>query len=324
MDINQKILVTGGAGFIGSHLVDALIKNGHNVIVLDNLIEGILENIQNIQSHSDSGKCQFIKEDILNSKFLLEKLPKVDIIYHFAADPDVRKSVPNPLNSFKQNVQGTLNVLEYARKYNINKFIFASSGGTVYGDVDVDLFPITEKIALNPISPYGASKVAAEMYLASYASSYQIKSASLRFANIFGERSLHGVGYDFFNHLNENPNVLNILGDGTQQKSFLHVSDAIDGVLLVSENLNIQESWYDFFNLGSEDWYTVNEIADIYEKELNLSNVKHSYSGGSKGWVGDVAKMILSIDKIKKLGFIPRVSFEEGVHRYCEWLKNNL
>jgi len=319
MDINHSALVTGGAGFIGSHLVDALIKNGHNVIVLDNLIEGHLEYIQ---SHIDSGRCQFIKEDILNLEFMLEKLPKVDIIYHFAADPDVRLSVPNPINSFNINVQGTLNVLEYARKFNINKFIFASSGGTVYGDVDV--FPITEEIAFKPISPYGASKAAAEMYLSSYASSYRIKSASLRFANIIGERSLHGIGFDFFNHLNENPNVLNILGDGTQKKSYLHVSDTIDAVLLVADNLDNQENWYDFFNLGSEDWFTVNEIADIYEKELNYSNVKHSYAGGSKGWVGDVAKMILSIEKIKKLGFLPKISFKEGVHRYCEWLRKNL
>ncbi len=318
MDINQRILVTGGAGFIGSHLVDALIKNGHFVIVLDNLIEG---KISNIQSHIDNGKCQFIKEDILNLEFMLEKLPKVDIIYHFAADPDVRASVPNPLNSFKINVQGTINVLEYARKYNINKFIFASSGGTVYGDVDV--FPITEEIAFKPISPYGASKAAAEMYLSAYASSYHIKSASLRFANIIGERSLHGIGFDFFNHLNENPNILNILGDGTQKKSYLHVSDTIDAVLLVAYNLDNQRSWYDFYNLGSEDWYTVNEIADIYESELNLSNVKHSYSGRSNGgWVGDVAKMILSIEKIKKLGFLPKISFKEGIHRYCEWLRN--
>ncbi|MHA1563240.1 MAG: SDR family NAD(P)-dependent oxidoreductase [Promethearchaeota archaeon] len=320
MDINQRVLVTGGAGFIGSHLVDGLIKNGHNVIVLDNLVEGILENIQ---KHIDSGKCQFIKEDILNLEFMLEKLPEVDIIYHFAADPDVRLSVPKPINSFNINVQGTLNVLEYARKYNINKFIFASSGGTVYGDVDV--FPITEEIPFKPISPYGASKAAAEMYLSAYASSYHIKSASLRFANIIGERSLHGIGFDFFKHLNENPNVLNILGDGTQKKSYLHVSDTIEAVLLIANNLDNQKKWYDFYNLGSEDWYTVNEIADIYEKELNLSNVKHSYSGRSNGgWVGDVAKMILSIDKIKKLGFLPKVSFEEGVHRYCEWLRQNL
>ena len=320
MNINQRILVTGGAGFIGSHLVDALIRNGHNVIVIDNLVEGHLENIQN---HIDSGKCQFIKEDILNLEFMLEKLPKIDIIYHFAADPDVRLSVPNPLNSFKQNVQGTLNVLEYARKNNINKIIFASSGGTVYGDVDV--FPITEEFAFKPISPYGASKAAAEMYLSAYASSYHIKSASLRFANIIGERSLHGIGYDFFNHLNENPNILNILGDGTQKKSYLHVSDTIEAVLLIANNLDNQKKWYDFYNLGSEDWFTVNEIADIYEKELNLSNVKHTYTGGSKGgWVGDVAKMILSIDKIKKIGFLPKVSFEEAIHRYCEWLRKNI
>ena len=105
-----------------------------------------------------------------------------------------------------------------------------------------------------------------------------------------------------------------------------HMTANLEGIniLLVSDNLNNQDGWYDFFNLGSEDWFTVNEIADIYEKELKFSNVKHSYSGGSKGWVGDVAKMMLSIDKLKKIGFLPKVSFEEGVHRYCEWLKKNL
>ncbi|MHA1766772.1 MAG: SDR family NAD(P)-dependent oxidoreductase [Promethearchaeota archaeon] len=316
MDNNQKILVTGGAGFIGSHLVDALIDRGHSVIVIDNLIEGRLENIQ---THFDNEKFQFIKEDILNLEFMLNQLSEVDIVYHFAADPDVRTSVPNPMNSFRQNMQGTLNVLEYARNKKIKKIVFASSGGTIYGQVKK--FPISEDTPFNPISPYGASKAAAEMYLSAYASSYKIKIVSLRFANIFGERSLHGVGYDFFMHLNENPKELKILGDGSQKKSYLHVSDTINAVLLVSDNIEKQADWYEFFNLGSENWYTVNEIAEIYEKELNFSNVVHTYTGGSKGWVGDVAKMILSIEKIKKLGFSPKISFKEGVHLYCEWLK---
>lgn len=312
----MDVLVTGGAGFIGSHLVDALIDLGHHVIVVDSLIEGRMDNIQ---SRIDAGDCVFLQGDIRDSDFCQQKIPAVEMIYHFAADPDVRTSVPHPMVSFDHNMNGTLNILEFARLHNVKKMVFASSGGTVYGESDI--FPLKESFVLRPISPYGASKAAAEMYLAAYAHSYQMKIGTVRFANIFGERSHHGVGYDFFHHLHENPAELTILGDGTQQKSYLHVSDAVHATILVGDHLDAQSLWYDYYNVGSEDWFTVDDIAGIYERELGLKNVKHAYTGGKKGWVGDVAKMILSIEKIKKIGFSPQISFQEGVHRYCGWLK---
>jgi UDP-glucose 4-epimerase len=316
----MKILVTGGAGFIGSHLVDAHIREGHFVLVLDNLIEGRLENIQ---AQITKKKCKFIRGDIRDPKLMLETLESVDMIYHFAADPDVRSSVTKPMVSYDHNMNGTMNVLEYARKYQINKIIFASSGGTVYGEVNPEKFPVGEDIPLLPISPYGASKAAAEMYFSAYANAYGIKIASVRYANIFGDRSIHGVGYDFFMHLKENPKMLTILGDGTQQKSYLYISDCIAATMLVGNFIDKQKRWYEYYNVGSEEWNTVKEIAALYEKELNLSNVIHKFTGGDRGWVGDVAKMLTSIEKIKSLGYLPKISFEQGVHLYCEWMKKN-
>ena len=242
----MNILVTGGAGFIGSHLVDALCNQGHKCIVVDSLIDGY---VSNIQPQIDAKLCKFYQKDIRDEKFMMEDLPPVDFVYHFAADPDVRTSVPNPMSSYDHNMNGTMMILEYMRKHNILKMIFASSGGTVYGEVEK--FPITEETPFKPISPYGASKAAAEMYLSAYAHSYNLKIASVRFANIFGERSHHGVGWDFYHHLKENPKELTILGDGTQQKSYLHVADTIKGILLVAEHLTLQNSPYDAFNIGS-------------------------------------------------------------------------
>jgi UDP-glucose 4-epimerase len=316
----MKILVTGGAGFIGSHLVDALIEKGHTVVVIDSLIEGRVENIQH---RIDEGKCSFIKADIRDADFILNKLEKCDMIYHMAADPDVRSSVPKPMVSYDHNMNGTMNILEYMRKHEIKTMLFASSGGTVYGEVDEERFPVTEEFILQPISPYGASKAAAEMYLSAYANAYNMKIASVRYANIFGERSTHGVGFDFFNKLTKNPKTLEILGDGLQQKSYLHVSDCIAATVMVGDSLETQKAPYEAYNVGSEDWYTVRELARIYEDAMGLKDVEHTFTGGARGWVGDVAKMLTSIDKIKKLGYSPKVSYPEGVKRYVKWIKEN-
>ncbi len=311
----MKILLTGGAGFIGSHLNDLLIENGHQTIVVDSLIDGYVENIQH---QIDKGVCEFIEEDIRDEKVFLDTFNSVDLVYHLAADPDVRSSVPNPMVSYDHNMNGTMNVLEYMREHDVKKMVFASSGGTVYGDVEK--FPVAEDTVLKPISPYGASKAAAEMYLSAYAHSYGMKIASVRYANIFGERSRHGVGWDFYHKLKENPKELTILGNGMQQKSYLHVSDCVRATMLVGNSLDDQAKPYDYFNVGSKEWYTVKEIAKIYEEELGLDSVEHKFTGGERGWKGDVAKTLLSLEKIEKLGFEPRLSYEEGVHLYCEWI----
>jgi UDP-glucose 4-epimerase len=316
---NKNIIVTGGAGFIGSHLVDALLAQNNKVIIIDSLISS---SEKYIEHHFNLKNCTFIKADIRNiNSFKQIKIP-IDMIFHLAADPDVKTSVENPTISFDHNVAGTLNVLEFARINDIDSFFFASSGGTLYGDVDT--FPIKESVLLNPISPYGASKAASEMYISAYANAYNIKSFSGRLANILGERSQHGVCYDFYMKLKRNPKQLEILGNGMQKKSYLHVSDCINAILSLVDILPEYNSFYDYFNIGSYEWVTVNQIAKIIEENMGLFNVNHTYSGGKKGWVGDIHKMLLSVEKIKDFtGWMPSLSIEKSIKRYIEWLEEN-
>lgn len=315
---NKTVLVTGGSGFIGSHLVSTLIKTENDVIVIDNLSSSTTEFID---PFIQTGKCLFVKGDIRDQNVLNSLKTPIDFIFHLAADPDVKTSVDFPLNSFEHNVKGTLNILELARRLDIKGFFFASSGGTLYGDVKE--FPIKENAILSPISPYGASKAACEMYAGAYANTYQFKIVAGRFANIIGERSSHGVCYDFYHKLIRNPGELTILGDGLQKKSYLHVSDCIDAIIVLSDNLDNQEVWYDYFNIGSDEWVSVKEIAEIIEKEMNLFDVHHKFTGGKKGWVGDVHKMLLSIKKIKKIsGWSPSLTTKEAIQKYISWLKS--
>ncbi|OLS13452.1 MAG: NAD-dependent epimerase/dehydratase [Promethearchaeota archaeon CR_4] len=315
----MRVCVTGGTGFIGSHVVDHLVEWGNQVFIIDNLISSTTEFVEPLIK---TKKVTFLKGDIRNRDFLLANLKELDLIIHMAADPDVKNSVPFPIESFEINVVGTLNILEAMRKNDIPRIAFASSGGTLYGQVDE--FPITERAILHPISPYGASKAAGEMYISAYTDAYGFKGVSLRYANIFGPRSNHGVTYDFFNKLKANPKKLEILGDGKQQKDYLFISDCVDASLLCVEKIDTQQGSYDFYNLGADGWHTVNEVANAVIDAMHLSGVEFTYTGGSKGWVGDVAKMILDISKLKTLGWFPKVSFKEGIARYITWLEGYL
>ncbi len=310
-------VVTGGAGFIGTHLVHALVARGMKVVVIDNLSSGSIDGIKDL---IDSGKVAFHKVDI-RDKSALEKVfsGKEAIIYHLAADPRVKESVEQPVDSYDQNVTGTLNLLEIMRTKNIPSMVFASSGGTLYGDTDV--FPTTEAIPLKPISPYGASKAAAEMYLSAYAASYGLKITALRFANIYGPGSGHGVMFDFFHKLKKDPTRLQILGDGKQSKSYLFVSDCVDACTMVGEWLEKQNSGtFEFFNLGTRTCEAVTDLAKVMIDLLGLKTVKLEYTGGTRGWTGDVVKNLLDTTKIEKLGWKPRVGFKEGIKRYLAFL----
>ncbi len=308
--------MTGGAGFIGSHMVDRLVEWGNQVLVIDNLSSSTTEFIEPLIK---SKKVTFQKVDIRNRDFLIANLKDIDLIIHMAADPDVKNSVPFPIESFEINVVGTLNLLEAMRKNNIPQIAFASSGGTLYGQVDE--FPISERALLHPISPYGASKVAGEMYISAYADSYGFKGVATRYANIYGPRSNHGVTYDFFNKLKVDPKRLEILGDGKQQKDYLFVSDCVDISLLCAEKLSTQNVTYDFYNVGADGWHTVDELANCVVEAMHLTGVKFSHTGGTQGWVGDVAKNILDISKAKTLGWTPKVTFKEGITRCIKWLE---
>jgi UDP-glucose 4-epimerase len=302
----MRAVVTGGAGFIGSHLVDRLVSEGTGVTVIDDLSCGKKENV--------SPKAAFVCKDIRQD--LSSELRGIDTLFHLAADPDVRSSAVNPAKSFEQNVAGTFAVLESCRKADVKHVVFASTS-TVYGEADV--IPTPETYPCAPISNYGASKLACEAYLSAYSSSYGIKGTSLRFANIFGERSTHGVMLDFYRKLRANPKEMEILGDGKQDKSYLHVSDCVSATLTAWKK---QKAAYDAFNVGSKGKVNVDEIAGLMCRLMKVKP-KFSYTGTPRGWAGDVRVMLLSTEKIGRLGWKEQISFEKGVKKYLAWLEKN-
>jgi len=306
-----KILVTGGAGFIGSHLVDKLIAEGRNVVVIDNLSQG---KIENIEKHIKLKNFKFYKEDI-DSKNNLKYLDNVETVFHIAAYPEVRTGFENPSFSFEENIQKTFQLLETIRNSNVTKIVFTSSS-VVYGEPNI--IPTPENYGpLNPISIYGGTKLACEGLISSYCSTYGINAIIFRFANVIGSRSQHGVIWDFIHKIKKNNKKLEILGDGKQTKSYIHINDCIEG-LLISEkeiNENIQ-----IFNLGNNDWIDVVSIAKIVCKQMNVNESIIEFSGGTndgRGWVGDVKKMRLDIAKIKKEGWVPSQNSKESVEKAC-------
>ncbi|NHV99770.1 MAG: NAD-dependent epimerase/dehydratase family protein [Thaumarchaeota archaeon] len=299
-------LVTGGAGFIGSHLVDRLVEEGWNVTVLDNFSTGRFENIANAFK---TGRLRIIIGDAKTVDLLSEE-GNVEYVFHFAANPDVRETSPSI--HFQENVVATFNMLEYARKAGVRMFVFASSS-TVYGDASK--IPTPEEYGpLKPISLYGAAKLAAEGLVSSYCYTFGMSGVSLRLANVVGPRLTHGVVHDFINKLLQNPGRLEILGDGSQRKSYIWVGDCVEAVLHVSRL--VEASGYEVYNIGSDDWVTVSEIADMVIESMGLSSVEKVFTGGvenGRGWIGDVKLMNLDISRIKATGWRPRHTSREAV-----------
>lgn len=303
---SKRIVVTGGAGFIGSHMVDALMKKGERVLVLDNLSTGKLENLKR---WIGDPKFKFERTDISKSKKLAMK--NVGKLFHFAANPDVRIGSADPNVHFRQNIEATRNILEAVRRGDVEHFVFASSS-TVYGNAAE--IPTPEDYApLKPVSVYGASKLASEALVSAYAETYSFRATIYRMANIIGARSEHGVIYDFVRKLRKNPKELEILGDGKQSKSYLYVSDCVDGILLGAAR---SKERVDVFNIGSCDEIGVVRIADIVCRQLNLKNVRYKFKPVTKdggGWPGDVKKMRLNVLKLEALGWNPRMDSEQAV-----------
>ena len=313
-------LVTGGAGFIGSHLVDRLISKGAEVKVLDNLSAG---NISNLSAHKHNKKFHFINKDLNDDKSLRGPLKDTEIVFHVAADPEVRTGFAQPEISYRENIQNTYYLLEQIRKSNVETMLFTSSS-TVYGEPDI--IPTAENYGpLIPISPYGASKLACEAMISSYCHTYGIRGQIFRLANVIGSRSKHGVLWDFINKLKTNKKKLEVLGDGSQSKSYLHISDCIDCIFFC---LSIQKLQAEIFNVGNVDRINVISIANIVFNRMNLKNVEIVTSGGTKdgrGWIGDVKIMHLDVSKLRKLGWRPKLSSAEAVKLACqELLKEQL
>jgi UDP-glucose 4-epimerase len=307
----KRVLVTGGAGFIGSSLCEKLASLGSQVIIFDNFSFGKYENVEEILEKYTDKAC-LLKGDCKKPSDVKKAVSDVDIVFHFAANPEVRLELNDPKNCFEQNIYATHILLEALRQTcDVEKVVFASTS-TVYGDADV--FPTHESYGpLKPISIYGASKLASEALISSYAYLYNFAATILRFANIIGLKSQHGVIPDFINKLRKNEKELEILGDGTQRKSYLYIDDCVDAILTACEKGGSQ---VEIFNVGSEDWVAVERIAEIIVEETGLKNVKFRITGGvngGRGWKGDVKKMLLDVSKLKSLGWKPKYNSEQAV-----------
>jgi UDP-glucose 4-epimerase len=303
----QKILVTGGAGFIGSHLVDSLMAEGYEVTVFDNLSSG---NKEYIEPHLDKPDFTFLEADLLDEPALNKACSGIDMVYHVAANPDVRLGAENTKVHFDQNIRATYNLLEAMRKNEVQNLAFTSTS-TVYGEATV--IPTPEDYGpLVPISLYGASKLACEALITSYSHTFDMNCWLFRFANIIGSRSNHGIIFDFINKLRANPESLEILGDGKQSKSYLHVSECVEAILFAVEN---SRDTVNIFNIGSEDTISATEIGEIVAEEMGLQDVEFTYTGGSRGWKGDVPRMRLDVEKLKVLGFLSQYNSKYSIHQ---------
>lgn len=304
----DNIIVTGGAGFIGSHVVDALIEKDIAVKVFDDLSSGT---ISNLSKNIENKKFHFTKINLNNSELLNEITEDVKMVFHLAADPEVRTGFESPQVTYDKNILSTFNLLEGIRKKNVEQIFFTSSS-VVYGEPET--IPTSEEYGpLLPISHYGSSKLACEALISSYCHNYGIQSIIFRLANVIGQRSRHGVIWDFINKLQNNESELEVLGDGKQSKSYLHVTDCVEGFFHGIANIKKK---VDVFNLGTSDRIDVLSIAKIVCDAMGLKNVKIKLSGGvenGRGWIGDVKKMHLDTSKMQKTGWIPKFSSSEAV-----------
>ena len=307
---SNKVLVTGGAGFIGSHLVDKLIEEGYGIKVIDNLRSGSLENLS---KHKDDPRLEVIIGDLKKPEDISKAIDGVDAVFDYAANPEVRVSTTNPEIHFNENVVATFNLLEAVRKSDVKEIVFASSS-TVYGEPEA--IPVSEDAPIKPVSVYGASKAACESLIHAYSKLYSIKAVIVRYANVVGPRLRHGVIWDFIMKLREDPNMLEILGDGKQEKGYIYIDDAVEATMMAWK----KTEHFDVYNVASNDWITVDEIADLVIESMKLKNLRRVYRPllHGIGWPGDVKKIALKIDKLKSIGFTPKKSSREAIKATAE------
>lgn len=307
-------IVTGCAGFIGSNLVDRLLSMGHQVIGVDNFSTGQKRFLEN--AFSDS-KFKFYEVDLLNIERLRQAFNGGTIVFHLAANADVRFGVEHPRKDLEQNTLATHNVLE-AMRFNGIKRIMFSSTGSVYGQASVIPTPEDSPFPIQT-SLYGASKAACEGLIAAYSEGFGFHSWIFRFVSILGERYTHGHIFDFYHKLKNNPSLLTVLGNGRQRKSYLYVQDCIDAIMLAIEKVDEKVN---IFNLGVDGYVEVNDSIGWICKEMALKP-KLDYSGGDRGWIGDNPFIFLDTKKIQGLGWRPKLDIEEGVIRTVNYLKEN-
>jgi UDP-glucose 4-epimerase len=306
----MKALVTGGYGFIGSHLVKRLIDLGWDVTVFDNLSKGQANSLPSVK---DSGRVRLVVGDLLDARAIQDALVDRGLVFHLAANPEVRLGYKNTEVDFRQNIVATYNLLEAMRNSPLARSLVFTSTSTIYGDAGK--VPTPEDYGpLMPVSLYGASKLACEALVSGYSSLFGFRAVIYRFANVVGPGG-HGVVKDFVHKLQANKHELEVLGDGTQTKSYIYVDDCVGAML---HGLEQSVERVSVFNIGSEDQTSVREIAGMVVDEMGLRDVRMHYTGGvdgGRGWKGDVKNMLLDIEKIRKTGWRPKYNSAESIRR---------
>jgi len=312
----KRALVTGGGGFIGSNLVDALASGGIEVVVLDDFRTGRREFLEAAVS---TGLVDVVEGDILDPVTLDRACEGCDAVFHLQANADVRHGLEAPTRDLEQNTVATSRVLEAMRAHGI-KFIGFSSTGSVYGEPEV--FPTPENAPFpEQTSLYGASKLACEGLIAAYCSGYDFTGIVFRFVSILGERYTHGHVIDFYRSLQDDPATLQVLGDGTQEKSYLYVGDCVRAILLASEAVAGKPGFY-VFNLGHSETVTVNQSIENICEVLDVDPAL-SYSGGPRGWIGDSPLIRLDTTRIESLGWAPQLSIRDATRQTIDWFRGN-
>lgn len=306
---NKNILVTGGAGFIGSHLVDLLVQFGSRVHILDDLSAGKKANIAHLED-----RVVFFNGSISDPEIVKRALTGIEIVFHLAANASVPRSVNDPSYDFNANAFGTFIFLDTARKYchDMPLFVVASSGA-VYGQPEI--FPITEATTLSPISPYGASKVSMEAFARAFHSSFGMPLQIARIFNTYGPRQPRFVMYDFYHKLIQRKSYLEILGDGLQVRDFCYVKDTIFALLQLGKRQNMP---CDVFNISSGKSYSIIEVAQTMIEIMGLKNIEFVFTGSS--WAGDAYRWEVSIEKIlANTNYLPRFTLDKGLREFITW-----
>jgi len=310
----MRYIVTGGAGFIGSNLVDRLLSLGHTVVAYDNFSTGVEAFLDQARTNP---AFSLVRGDTLDLPVLAAAMHGCDAVFHLAANADVRFGTEHPRKDLEQNTIATFNVLEAMRAADVRRIAFSSTG-SIYGEADV--FPTPERAPF-PVqtSLYGASKLAGEGMIAAYCEGFGFQGYIFRFVSILGERYTHGHIFDFYKRLRDNPHELYVLGNGRQRKSYLYVQDCIDAIMLA---MDTTQEKVNIFNLGADEYCQVNDSIGWITDHLGLS--PHlNYSGGERGWIGDSPFIFLDCGKIRGLGWQPKLTIRDGVIRTLEYLQAN-
>jgi len=310
----MNILITGGLGFIGKNLTAHLLKNTNNSItVFDN---NSINTLESFQKHFNTDRIKYVIDDLKAPTLLADALNNIDLVFHLAANSDISKGVNDPQIDFLNTTTATFNLLSAMKAASVKKIVF-SSGSGIYGISDDNIFD--EKYApLFPVSHYGASKLCAEAMISSFVHMHNMQALVFRFANVVGDFQSHGVAYDLINKLKKDPEQLVVLGDGYQNKSYIHVSDVISAIFYILEkgfNQPIQS-----YNVSNDDLITVRDIVKIILTEMNLTSTKVHYGTTPYGWVGDVPEIKLINNKIKSLGWNYKYNCEQSISKAVRFL----